>query len=233
MSTGDAHVFRFFVEQACAEGDVAQLSTADVHHLHVLRLAPGAAVEIVDPGGVTWDGAVAADGRVTIAARRTDAHRVRRIELIAGALTGNRFDELVDGSVQAGADRITPLVANRRDGERLTQRRERLTRIAQAAAKQAKRTSICAIDEPIDEAGLLELEPGIVLDSRAALDLVDVLAEHGSEDVRLLVGPADGLDAGLLDRLMEQGWSAARLGPSILRAELAAAVTVAISSMQA
>lgn len=230
MSSGDAHTFRFFVGVACAPDAPVQLTDADARHARVLRLASGDVVELVDVDGVTWhaefDGARGAVARTAIA----DAPRVRRIQLIAGALTGNRFDELVDGAVQGGADEIVPLVVARRDGERLTQRRDRLTRIAEAAAKQAKRTSICAIAAPIDMDGLLALEPGVLLDASGPDSLLEATLPDG--DLRLLVGPADGLDPDLVAQLRERGWIATRLGPTILRAELAAAVAVAISSMR-
>jgi 16S rRNA (uracil1498-N3)-methyltransferase len=47
--------------------------------------------------------------------------------------------------------------------------------------------------------------------------------------VRLLIGPAGGFDATEIAALLEAGFTAAALGPRILRAETAAIAAVAIA----
>ncbi|MCW2956822.1 MAG: methyltransferase, RsmE family [Thermoleophilia bacterium] len=239
VSAGDSHVFRFFVDVVGAAGDVVPLDAADAAHARVLRMSVGDAVEVADAAEVTWSARVHDASSVQLVKAVPAAARPAVIELIAGALVGGKFDELVDGAVQAGATRIVPLVASRRDHERLTSRRSRLERIARAAAKQAKRPLVPEIADPIDHAGLLALEPGVLLDAGAPTTLDVVLASRraalpraDAADVRLLVGPADGLPAELVAELLERGWEPARLGPSILRAELAAAVAVAIAALR-
>lgn len=226
-----AHRFRFFVTGTLQPGARALLAPTDQSHVRVLRLAAGAAVEVVDEAGTVFDARLEEGGEQVLVDARRDVHlEPQPIELIAGALVGGRFDELVDGAVQAGASRITPLALRRADATRLDQRRERLQRIALAAAKQAKRTQVPEVAAAIDVATLLDGEPGIIVDAHAPSPL-DAVVEQG-QPVRLLVGPAEGLDAELIDSLLDRGWSAGRLGPTILRAELAAAVAVAIAAMR-
>lgn len=231
-----SHRFRFFVEVPVAAGDRVPLAGTDVAHARVLRLADGDAIELVAADGGVWQARI--EGAAAVVDRAASAGPdVPPIELVAGALVGGRFDELVDGAVQAGAARIVPLVAGHRDAERLTARRSRLTRIARAAAKQAKRTSVPDVAEPVDHAQLLRGPTGIVLDATAPVALDRVVADmppaSGGAPLRLLVGPAEGLDATLLASLVAGGWRPARLGPTILRAELAAAVAVAVAAMHA
>ncbi|MCW2961932.1 MAG: rRNA methyltransferase [Thermoleophilia bacterium] len=232
MTAGQPHVFRFFASVVGVPGMSVELDATDAQHAQVLRMRVGTAIELVDATQTTWQATVRDASSVVLtmplAAAAPDA---ASIEVIAGALVGGRFDELVDGAVQAGATRIVPYVATRRDAERLTSRRARLERIARASAKQAKRDVVPEVGEPIDDTALLALEPGIVLDGAASAGL-DAVIDTIEGDVRLLIGAADGVPAALVDQLVERGWQTARLGPSVLRAELAAAVAVAIASLR-
>ena len=242
MADGDAHRFRFFSTNMGFPGTRVELSTSDAAHLSVLRLAVGDAVELVDASGIVWDAQVAADGLVTLRLPLPidDARVLPRIDLVAGALVGGRFDELVDGAVQAGASSVRPFVGNRKDAARLTERQERLQRIATAAAKQAKRREVPHVAAPIDRAALLQGAPGIVLDADAEPTLMALLQDDARPHPEqtgvgwtLLVGPAEGFAPELIRELVAAGWRAARLGPTVLRAELAAAVAVAMVATHA
>lgn len=222
------HRFRFFVDAVGAAGATVTLAPADARHLAVLRRSDGDRVEIVDRDGTTWD-AVIRGGDVELVERLQPHGELRAIELYAGALTGAKFDELVDGAVQAGAGAVVPVVATRREHDRLASRRPRLERISRAAAKQAKRSTVPVIGEPTMLDGLPD--GGIVLDPAAPETLDRVLAAVEPGPVRLLVGGADGLDHEAVDALVGRGWQRARLGPTVLRAELAAAVAVGIAAM--
>jgi 16S rRNA (uracil1498-N3)-methyltransferase len=232
----DTHRFRFFVDRPGREGAVVRLSAADSGHVHVLRMAVGHEMDIVDTDGHVWAGRFTGDEDQVACVElehpvSTMAEVGPRVELIAGSLSGNRFDELVNGAVQAGATSVTPLISSQRDRERLTQRRDRLQRLAVAAAKQSKQTRIADVRLPIDMDEVLAGPAGIVLDARGdvTLDHVDL----GTSDVvRMLIGPADGLSADTVAALVGAGWTAVRLGPSILRSELAAAVATAIVAMR-
>ena len=236
---GDSHRFRFFVDTLGVAGATVALRPDDVRHARVLRLGSGDGVEVVDLTGRVWLGDVIGAGvRLLEALDTAAAPRAQaRIELIAGALTGNAFDTLVDGAVQAGVAQVTPLVANARERARLIERTARLRRIAEAAAKQSKRTSVPSIGAPIDHDELMELPAGVVLDARGVATLDRLLAAPGigsgpqQADVTLLIGPAEGFEPAFVDGLEERGWRVARLGATILRAELAAAVAVAVAAM--
>lgn len=229
----DRHVFRFFADAPGEQGLLVDLSDTDSRHLQVLRLEAGSTVEVADGDGSLWQARVE-DHRLRLVSRIATSSEEPVVELVAGALVGGRFDELVDGAVQAGATRIVPFAASRRDAERLGARRARLQRIAKAAAKQSKRSSVPEVVEPIDVATLLERVPGIVVDATAPRRLDDVAAAWRPDaPLTLLVGPAEGLDRTLVADLLDRGWTGARLGPSILRAELAAPVAVAIAAMVA
>lgn len=232
----DRHRFRFFVASTGHEaGSTVALDAADAAHADVIRLAVGDDVEIVDGAGDVWRARIDLAPGVVECVERLETVPERDIHLYAGAATGGTFDDLVDAAVQAGATRIIPVAWNRRERDRLTQRAERMARIALAAAKQSKRACIPPVEAPIDFETLIVNDAlGIVLDASgsASLDVVvAALAADRDDPIRLLVGPADGIDAADLDRLRAAGWTSAHLGPSILRAELAAPVAVAIAAI--
>ena len=238
MADGAPHRFRFFVDETGEVGARVTVPDGDRAHLRVLRASTGTRVEIVDGSGALWEGEVDEDGAVRLLQPiPVSGKQLVQIELVAGALVGGRFDELVDGVVQAGVTRVIPYAASRRDLERLAARRGRLERICRSAAKQAKRLLVPTIGDPVDDEGLLALPPGIVLDAAAdatidaAFELVGGRAPGSM--IRLLVGPADGLSEQLLAALDDRGWTRARLGPTVLRSELAAAVAVAHAAMHA
>lgn len=225
------HHFRFFVEGSGGPGARLPLAKADAHHAKVLRLGEDDTVEVVDPSGAAWIARVT-EGVAEVIAPLPGGTEPPRIEVVAGALVGGRFDELVDAAVQAGASLVVPFAPVRRDFDRLAARQARLQRIARAAAKQSKRTIVPDVGAPIDVDELRALEPGIVVDPGAPESLDDVVRAHAGT-LRLLVGPAEGLEPELVAELAGAGWERGRLGPTILRAELAAPVAVAIAAMHA
>lgn len=230
---GARHRFRFFVPHVGAEGGTLHVQPADAHHLDVVRLGPDDRVDLVDADGTVWEARPLGDGLVELLRPQAAAADVEAcIELVAGVLTGARFDELVDGAVQAGVARIVPFATTTKDVVRIDERRARLQRIAEAAAKQSKRTIVPSIAAAIDATDLCSGPTGIVLDAAGVLPLDAAVRRVGVDDtVRLLVGPADGLAPELLAALRDAGWTTARMGPTILRAELAAAVAVAIAAL--
>lgn len=230
MSVVDApHRFRFFVAGAGAPGALHALAPGDVRHVRVLRLVVGDVVEAVDANGAVWDARIASPEQVELVAA-LERPAEPELELVAGVLLGGRFDDLVDGAVQAGVTRIVPFAGSDRDAQRIEARRERLERLIGSAAKQAKRTTVPELAIPIDRAQLRAGVGGIVVDPTAPQQLVDVLPPSGP--VRLLVGASEGLPASFVLELVGVGWQRGRLGPSILRSELAAPVAVAIAAMR-
>lgn len=234
-------MFRFFVDVEGSRGKTIELSAEDARHARVLHGArAGTPIEVVTACANLWraefDGA---SGRVTLIESRGLVREVG-IALFASVTVGGRTDELVDAAVQAGATWVRPVVRSERDRSKVAARTERLNRIAHTAAKQAKRAAIPAVDPPlvtteVVEAGAL-IGPGFVIDP-AADEPLDVVLDREWTDsdvpIVLLVGAADGFPDGLVDQLVAAGWMRARLGPTILRAELAAAVAVAIAAMHA
>ncbi len=232
----DRHRFRFFVDAIGELGARVQLDEFDSRHARVLHGAKtDAAIEIVDAARVAWQASFeGADGLVVLDERIGEVPLEARIDLFAFVSVGGRTDQLVDGAVQAGATRIVPVVANARDLEKVNARADRLGRLAITAAKQAKRSAVPIVAEPIDACELHDADPGIIVVPDAPILLSELVAsEPAGSAMRLLIGASNGFPSGLVEDLERRGWRHARLGPTILRSELAAAVAVAVVSMHA
>lgn len=251
------HRYQFFVAaRGCAVGDVVGMGKADRRHLAVLRASPGDRFDAVDDEGRRWDAELVdgEGGSLRLVAELAALPGVDdgipgavavapepRIHLIAGVLTGARFDALADAAVQAGVTAITPLARDRREQGRVAERLPRLARVVESAAKQARRPGVPDVGAPVlDGELLLEGTRGIVLHAAADSLLLDVLeidralaarSDGGVErsPMTLLVGPSDGLDPALIRRCRQAGWREAHLGGPVLRSELAAAVAVAMT----
>jgi 16S rRNA (uracil1498-N3)-methyltransferase len=97
------------------------------------------------------------------------------------------------------------------------------------AAKQARRSRVPVVDEPVSTTQLSHRVSSsaltLVLHESATERLADVpLPDSG--DVLLVVGPEGGITPEELDALRSSGARIVRLGPTVLRASTAAAVAL-------
>jgi 16S rRNA (uracil1498-N3)-methyltransferase len=236
------HRFRFFISSGTASADVREgrlltLTDEDAAHLRVLRMKTDDVIELVAPDVLSprgWLAKVHDVRRGEVRVVETMPIRAEtQIELIAGSLGGSAFDELIDAATQAGATRIVPFATGVGQIKRIDERRVRLERCAYAAAKQAKRSLVPEIAAAVTIDEVVEGDAGIVCDAVADVALTDIDLPPRGSVIRLLVGSADGIQPNDQAQLIERGWRVARLGPTILRSELAAAVAVATLNARA
>lgn len=223
------HRFRFFVDSIPSVGDTIALRATDAQHLRVVRSEQGAPVEVVAADGTVFAGRTVGSGTVELTRLLHERDLLPEVWLFAGAMPGQRWDALLDGAVQAGVSYIVPIVQSAREREQMTARRDRVDRVVEAAAKQAKRSALPRVENPVDLGELREFaEPGVVLFEQPGSRMTEVLARDFGDRSRisLVVGPPAGLPVQVVHELVEAGWSAASLGPVVLRTELAAAVAV-------
>jgi 16S rRNA (uracil1498-N3)-methyltransferase len=195
--------------------DAPALADDDRHHFErVLRLRRGEHVTVSDGAGrwrlCRYDDSLEPVGEIVAEDRPLPA------VTIAVALTkGERLDWAVQKLTEVGVDRIVPFAAARSivrwDGDRARHHAERLRRIARQAAMQSRRTWLGTVDDLRSFA-------------EVAATAGAVLAEPGGDPPSLerpavVVGPEGGWSE------EEAGAALPRvnLGPTILRAETAAA----------
>jgi 16S rRNA (uracil1498-N3)-methyltransferase len=239
---------RFFLTRPLA-GDAESLlalSAADVHHaVDVLRVRIGEQIDVVEPDARVWRVAVTqvgADGVRGEVLREVPAVASPHVTLIQGVAKGEKMDAIVRQATEVGAERIVPVLTARSvvqlDARKRADRGERWRRVAQAAAKQAKRTSIPGVSDPItlpEASGELAGYDGVIVvweesSGGPGIDAaVRSLAVGPDSRIAVVVGPEGGLSAEEVDALVALGAVSATLGPTILRTETAAIVALSLA----
>jgi 16S rRNA (uracil1498-N3)-methyltransferase len=98
-----------------AAGTRVQLDRDATHHLErVLRVRPGAAIEVTDGCGAVAPAVVRADGVVELTAGASVEPAPRpRIEVFQALPRGRKLDEVLRTCTELGADRLAPVTAAR------------------------------------------------------------------------------------------------------------------------
>ena len=218
--------------------DLVRLDPAQSRHLEVvLRLGPGAELEVFDGRGARWPARIEAPGMLRLG-RRADPERGAADVWLAQALAkGEKLDLVVQKATELGARRILPLAAERSvvrlDEDRAERRAARLRRIAQEAARQCGRSDVPEVSAPCtlaDLAVLLRAEPdrrGLLLDpEERALRLSQ--AARGASRLLLAVGPEGGFTPAERAGAAAAGFAPVTLGSRVLRTETAGLAALAI-----
>jgi len=226
---------RIHVPPERIDGSLARLDDAGRHYLHdVLRLEPGAAVEVFDGGGGLYDGRIEPGFAALALGARRDAARAGLPIVLALALSkGEKVDLVVQKATELGVARIVPWEAERSvvrlEGGRAEERARRWRRIAEEAARQCGRADVPEVRAPASLAELVaELPRGylpVVFHGDGGTSIAQLPPTIG---VVAVVGPEGGLAGAELGTLERAGAARASLGPRTLRAETAAIAAVAL-----
>ena len=240
---GVKHVFRFIVTATPEAGQVVALSEEDSHHLaRVVRRGPGDAVELIDPQGRVWGGVVVGAGppaTVRVAAAEPVERPPAPVALYLGLAEWGRIDTAVEKAVELGAEEVTLFVSERAgrvpDADAWERRRERLERVAQAAARQCGRAPLRRVRGLVPFPGVIAEIPageGFLIDPRGDAPLLSALGAPGRPDARIavVVGPQAGFSEAEVSLARGAGMPVCTLGPSILRAETAAIAAVTLAA---
>lgn len=225
---------RFVVDGAAAppaEGALVRLGDEQARHLGVLRLKPGAALELLlPPGGaggdwIPWRADLAELARhhalVRLVAPLAEAREAPRPLLAYLPLPAqlSLLDDLLPPLVELGATRLQPVVYARseHDPRKTAARLERWRRIALAACEQSHRTRPPEFLEPLPFEGLLAVDAA---QKWVAYELPTGAAnpDLGPGSLAFTSGPEGGITHGEFAALQGAGWQAVSLGPAILRA---------------
>ena len=171
-----------------------------------------------------------------------------KITLALAIFKFDRMEWAIEKCTEIGVARIIPVIARRTDAHLTTaavKRHERWQRIVRQASEQSRRSAPPEIAAPVK---LKDLEgDGVMAADALRVVLAESLAgsEEGArlgeilqshtfgvqtdDEVTLAVGPEGGWADGELAWFYEEGWVAASLGDTILRAETAAIVATALA----
>jgi len=166
-----------------------------------------------------------------------------QITLALAIFKFDRMEWAIEKCTEIGVARIVPVIARRSDAHlaaAAVKRQERWRRIVRQASEQSRRSAPPEVAAPVKVRDLAA--PGVLpggaltrvvlaeslAESEEDTRLGDILESQPTE-VALAVGPEGGWADEELAWFREEGWAAASLGGTILRAETAAIVATALA----
>jgi 16S rRNA (uracil1498-N3)-methyltransferase len=229
-----AHRLYVAPEQLASGTDEVLLQPEQTHYLRdVLRLRPGAELELFDGRGARLRCVLSAPGAVRVVERMQGIAAAVHVIVAQALAKGEKMDLVVQKCTELGAARIVPLLAARSvvkvDADRGAGKAARWQKIAQEAARQSERADVPMVDAPATWAALFELSRGrcaVLLEPRAPARLSEVV--RGATEVVLAIGPEGGFTEGEIAAALSAGFTAVGLGPLVLRTETAALAALSV-----
>jgi len=222
----------------------ASIAGAQAEHMaRVLRAQAGMEADVV-AGGRVFHAQVAAvapdEVRFNLIAE-LEADPALPVTLVISIYKFDRMEWALEKATELGVAAIALVIARRTEkhlGHAAIKRAERWRRIVREAAQQARRSDLPLIYDPAPLRERVEaVAPGtrIVLAEqerittlRAIVEKATAAAQYEMPALEIAIGPEGGWapeEEALFDA---NGWSAASLGPRILRAETAAIAALAV-----
>jgi len=159
------------------------------------------------------------------------------LTLAIGLSTAAKIDAIIEKGTEVGVNRFVPLlvekgIAKRGDKSAVARRMNRWRRLCEAAAKQAGRSVIPAIDDPLrfdDFVNSCEPEETILLHAAGRVDdPCRALASPQIQKATVIIGPESGFSFSEIDLAQRKGIRLFSLGERVLRTETAAVVVAAL-----
>lgn len=237
---------RLYIDQPMSEGAFIELSREQANYLlNVLRLPEGAAVAVFNGVEGEWRGVVHKTGK---RAAQLELEALIQPQTIAtdlhylfAPLKRARLDYMVQKAVELGVSRLTPVITQHTNVERVNL--ERMKANAIEAAEQCEILTLPEIDEPVKlEPLLTRWEPerrivfcdeGIDFNNESGAGEqkgpLAALEQLKGQKIAVLIGPEGGFSSSERDLLLSQSFvKAISLGPRIMRADTAAVAALSL-----
>jgi 16S rRNA (uracil1498-N3)-methyltransferase len=200
--------------------DMCVLTAEDQHHLfRVLRTRDQESIAVTDGCG-SWRMTVAADGALVPIGEIRVERPMDPCEIFVAIPKADRPEWIVQKLTETGVTKICWLHADRSvvrwNSERAAAQRERLLKVAVAAALQSRRVWFPSVEGPIPAASVLGDVAICEPDGRSLR----------AGDFRMAIGP----EGGWSDSELALGGEQVSLGSQILRVETAAVVAASVFS---
>ena len=233
---------RFFLPQLYAEE--MYIEGVDARHISkVLRMQPGAKLQIVSDDGVSAVAEITAIDSERVSVRclekLAESHEPRvKLVLAQGLAKGEKMDFIIQKAVEMGAYSVIPVAMEhsvvRLDGAKAAKKVERWQKIAESAAKQSKRDIVPQV-QAVQSMGemlasctcqtkIIAYECEDRLSLKAALKAAE--AAGGISELLLIIGPEGGISESELEQARQAGAVPVSLGRRIVRAETAGLVAI-------
>jgi len=231
---------RFYCPQPLGTGASVELPADVAHHLHVVRMQPGAKLTLFN-----GDGGQYAVTLVKLCKKRASVHidAFEAVEVeapyavtLAQALPeGSKMDWIVEKAVELGAAAVQPLAAQRSvvrlSGERAEKRHAHWQGVIVSASEQCGRNHLVQLHTLADLKPWLATPcpaPRILLSPRATQSLAGWAQGNPPQPVTLMIGPEGGFTQDEEDAALAAGALALSMGPRVLRTETAGLAALAL-----
>lgn len=234
----------FFLGDNPVSGDLVTVTGELYRHMaRVLRLKPGACVELIGDGGTRQSGVIEEVGAKALTVRITaqtpprEEERGLRITLYQGLPKGEKLDLILQKCTELGVAEMVTFDAARSivklKGERSAARLARYEKIVQEGARQSGRSAPpkVAIGGTL-ETVLRQAQHAVKLllwEGEEKMTLHELFAGYPApESVAIVVGPEGGLSPEEVRQAKACGFVPVTLGKRILRTETAGLAMVSI-----
>ena len=225
---------RLFGDAAAGEGAVVSLDGDALRHAKVLRLRPGAQVELFDGAGRLAEAELLEGGRARIVRAWTADPSSPHLTLVWAMPKASAVDVGVRMATELGVDVIRFAIGQRSPAEPSPKKMERWERIAREATRQCERPIAPELvaPRPLGEAAAtgadlrfaaVARQPATSGPGRRA-----VSAPAGpAAAIAVAIGPEGGFTDTERELLVGLGYGALSLGRHVLRSETAVAAALA------
>jgi 16S rRNA (uracil1498-N3)-methyltransferase len=230
---------RFYCPQPLVAGATVDLPEGVAHHLHVVRMQPGAALTLFDGSGGQYRASLAEIGKKRASAlveehQAVDVELPYAVTLAQGLPEGSKMDWIIEKAVELGVAALQPLAARRSvvrlSGERAEKRQAHWQGVIVAASEQCGRNRLAQLAPLADFERFIAMpqpQPRILFSPRATQSLAEWARAAGPQAVTLLVGPEGGFSEEEEQAAIDGGALALSLGPRVLRTETAGLAALA------
>lgn len=224
---------RFFVDSL--EKDIIEISGGDARHIALsLRMKTGERLMLCDGKGTDAECEIKEicpeSVMLSVISRcASKAEPKTEVVLYQALPKFDKFEYIVQKSVELGVSRIVPVLTSRcisrPDEKTMAKKIERLQKIADEAAKQSGRGKIPEVS------GLLSFKNAVKEMSTAKLPILffehaeeplsEHMKKHSEGNIAILIGAEGGFSDEEAEYAVQNGVYSASLGPRILRCETA------------
>ena len=231
-------MYQFFVEPEQIGPEWATITGPDVNHIrNVLRMKPGEAVRISDGKGSCYDGTVDTLQSDEIIVRLTGEKMEStelpvEVVLFQGLPKSDKMEWIIQKNTELGVGAIVPVATSRAvvklDEKKADSKVKRWNGIAEAAAKQSKRTlipevrSVLSFKQALAESATFDVKLMPYENAEGMAFTRKCIGEiRPGAKVAVFIGPEGGFSEEEVKGASEMGFLPITLGRRILRTETA------------
>ena len=226
---------RFFVTKEKIGDGFATISGNDAYHIgRSLRMAVGDEIYVSDGEGKEYLARLAKirddECIAEIISEGDSAEPKMTITLYMAYPKGDKLETVIQKAVELGATRIVPFESSRcikrPKADKVAKQGERLSKIAEEAAKQCGRSIVPEVSLPLSYSAMLkdaahaELKL-ICYEKESDLSIKSLLSEKKPESIAIIIGCEGGFSPEEIEDAISAGCHSVTLGKRILRCETA------------